>query len=44
MATTRIIPLRAGKGRTVGKAISDIIEYVQSPEKHDDGRLITSYQ
>ena len=25
MATTRIIPLHAGKGRTVGKAISDII-------------------
>lgn len=24
MATTRIIPLHAGKGRTVGKAISDI--------------------
>ena len=23
MATTRIIPLHAGKGRTVGKAISD---------------------
>ena len=27
MATTRIIPLHAGKGRTVGKAISDIIDY-----------------
>ena len=25
MATTRIIPLHAGKGRTVGKAISDTI-------------------
>ena len=24
MATTRIIPLHTGKGRTVGKAISDI--------------------
>ena len=28
MATTRIMPLHAGKGRTVGKAISDIIGYV----------------
>lgn len=27
MATTRIIPLHTGKGRTVGKAISDIIDY-----------------
>lgn len=30
MATTRIMPLHAGKGRTVGKAISDIIDYVKS--------------
>ena len=44
MATTRIIPLRAGKGRTVGKAISDIIDYVKNPDKTDHGRLITSYQ
>ena len=44
MATTRIIPLHTGKGRTVGKAISDIIDYVQNPQKTDNGRLITSYQ
>ena len=44
MATTRIIPLHAGKGRTVGKAISDIIDYVKNPEKTDHSRLITSYQ
>ena len=35
MATTRIIPLHAGKGRTVGKAISDIIDYVKNPDKTD---------
>ena len=29
MATTRIIPLHAGKGRTVGKAISDIIRRLE---------------
>ena len=44
MATTRIIPLHAGKGRTAGKAISDIIDYVKNPDKTDHGRLITSYQ
>ena len=44
MATTRIMPLHCGKGRTVGKAISDIIDYVKNPEKTDNGRLITSYQ
>lgn len=44
MATTRIMPLHCGKGRTVGKAISDIIDYVKNPEKTDNGRLVTSYQ
>ena len=44
MATPRIMPLHTGKGRTVGKAISDIIDYVENPEKTDHGRLITSYQ
>ena len=37
MATTRIMPLHAGKGRTVGKAISDIIDYVKNPDKTDHG-------
>lgn len=44
MATTRIMPLHTGKGRTVGTAISDILDYVQNPEKTDHGRLITGYQ
>lgn len=44
MATTRIMSLHTGKGRTVGTAISDIIDYVQNPAKTDNGRLITSYQ
>ena len=44
MAATRIMSLHIGKGRTVGKAISDIIDYVENPDKTDDGRLISSYQ
>ena len=44
MATTRLMPLHTGKGRTVGTAISDIIDYVKNPEKTDQGQLITSYQ
>ena len=36
--------LHTGKGRTVGTAISDILEYVENPEKTDNGRLISSYQ
>lgn len=43
MATTRIMPLHVGKGRTEGQAISDIIDYVANPHKTDHGKLITGY-
>ncbi len=43
MATTRIMPLHIGKGRTESKAVSDIIDYVENPQKTDNGRLITGY-
>ena len=43
MATTRIMPLHVGKGRTESRAISDIIDYVANPKKTDNGKLITSY-
>ena len=33
MATTRIMPLHVGKGRTESRAISDIIDYVALPRK-----------
>ena len=33
MATTRIMPLHIGKGRTESRAISDIIDYVANPPK-----------
>ena len=38
------MPLHTGKGRTVGTAIEDIIDYVKNPEKTDHGKLITSWQ
>lgn len=44
MATTRLMPLHTGKGRTVGTAIDAIIDYVENPEKTDNGNLITSWQ
>ena len=43
MATTRIMPLHVGKGRTESRAISDIIDYVANPKKTDNGMLITGY-
>ena len=44
MATTQLMPLHTGKGRTVGTAIEAIIDYVENPEKTDGGNLITSWQ
>lgn len=44
MATSRLISLHCGKGRSIGTAISDILSYIKNPEKTDHGRLITSYQ
>ena len=38
------MPLHTGKGRTVGTAIEDIIDYIKNPEKTDHGKLITSWQ
>ncbi|MCH3972758.1 MAG: relaxase/mobilization nuclease domain-containing protein [Oscillospiraceae bacterium] len=43
MATTRIMPLHIGKGRTVSKAVSDIIDYVENPQKTEKGKLISCY-
>ena len=43
MATTRIMPLHIGKGRTESQAVSDIIDYVANPQKTDNGKLITGY-
>ena len=43
MATTRIIPLHVGKGRTESRAISDITDYVANPQKTDGGKLITGF-
>jgi hypothetical protein len=44
MAATWIKPLHSGKGRSKGKAIADIIDYVENPQKTDGGRLITAYE
>ena len=43
MATTRLIPLHAGKGRKAGQAIRQTIQYVINPSKTECGEWITSY-
>ena len=44
MATTRLIPLHVGKGRTFKTAIKDIIGYVENPDKTEGGQLVTGYR
>ena len=44
MATTRLMPLHKGEGRSAGTAIKDIIEYVENPDKTDGFQLVSSYQ
>ena len=44
MATTRLMPLHTGKGRTVAEALGRTADYVKNPEKTDNGELVTAYQ
>ena len=44
MATTRLMPLHSGKGRTVAEALGRVINYVENPEKTNGGDLVTAYQ
>jgi hypothetical protein len=43
MATTRIIPLHIGKGRTVATALGLSVDYVENPEKTEGGEWVTAY-
>jgi hypothetical protein len=43
MATTTIIPLHAGKGRTVATALGLTVDYVENPDKTDGGEWVTAY-
>ena len=40
MATTRIMPLHVGKGRTESSAISDIIDYVANPPDGSGAKMM----
>ena len=44
MATTCLIPLHSGKGRTVAEALDRVTDYVKNPEKTNVGDLVTAYQ
>ena len=44
MATTRIMALHTGKGRSVAKALRNITDYMENPEKTEGGELILSFE
>jgi len=44
MATTTIIPLHAGKGRTIAAALGKSVDYIENPDKTNGGEWITSYE
>ena len=44
MATTRLMPLHAGKGRTVAAALERTTDYVENPDKTNSGEFISAYE
>lgn len=44
MATTRLMPLHMGKGRSVAIALDKTTDYVKNPEKTNGGEWIFSYE
>ena len=44
MATTRLIPLHIGKGKTISTALGRTVDYVENPDKTNEGEFISSYE
>ena len=44
MATTRLMALHVGSGRSVARALKDSVDYMENPLKTDGGELISSYE
>jgi len=44
MATTNLMPLHVGKGRTANRAIHEIIGYVENPDKTENGQYVTGFE
>ena len=44
MATTRILPIHAGAGRSVAKALRDVAGYMGDPLKTGDGELVSTFE
>ena len=44
MATTRIISMHIGKGKTIAASIKGRTDYAKNPDKTNDGELVSAYQ
>jgi len=44
MATTRLMTLKTGKGRSVARTLKDSIDYMENYDKTEGGELISSYE
>ncbi|SFH37191.1 hypothetical protein SAMN05660649_04946 [Desulfotomaculum arcticum] len=44
MATTRLISLHIGKGKTIAASLKDCTDYAENPDKTKNGGLISAYQ
>ena len=44
MATTRLMTLKSGRGRSIARALKETIDYMENPLKTDNGEWISSYE
>lgn len=44
MATSRLIPMRVSKGKTIGQTITDRTDYAMNPAKTDNGEWASAYE
>ena len=42
MATTRLMPLHSGKGRTAADALGRVTDYIENPQKTNGGALLAA--
>ncbi len=44
MAATRVITMHINKGKTVAQCLADRTDYAKTPDKTDNGQLVSSYE
>ena len=44
LAATRLIPMRKNKGKSIGACLHNHTNYIQNPDKTEQGELVSSYE